>query len=77
VVGFISGGMMMLSQSVGVIMGANIGTAVTTAAMGFFSAKSTDALRASAMHVMFNVLGTAGAIEPALRHEGDDIRTAA
>ena len=35
VVGFISGGMMTLSQSVGVIMGANIGSTVTAQLLAF------------------------------------------
>lgn len=35
VVGFISGGMMTLAQSVGVIMGANIGSTVTAQLLAF------------------------------------------
>jgi phosphate:Na+ symporter len=53
-----SEGLLGLPAGIALALGANIGTAVTTAVMGFLSAKSTDALRASAIHVMFNVLGT-------------------
>ncbi len=53
-----SEGLLGLPAGIALALGANIGTAVTTAAMGFLSAKSTDALRASAVHVMFNVAGT-------------------
>ena len=35
VVGFISGGMMTLAQSVGVIMGANVGTTITAQVIAF------------------------------------------
>ena len=53
-----SEGLLSLPAGIALALGANIGTAVTTAAMGFLSAKSTDALRASAVHVIFNVVGT-------------------
>jgi phosphate:Na+ symporter len=53
-----SEGLLTLPAGIALALGANIGTAVTTAAMGFLSATSTDALRASAVHVIFNVLGT-------------------
>jgi phosphate:Na+ symporter len=53
-----SEGLLSLPAGIALALGANIGTAVTTAAMGFISATSTDALRASAVHVIFNVLGT-------------------
>ena len=53
-----SEGLLSLPAGIALALGANIGTAVTTAAMGFLSATSTDALRASAVHVIFNVLGT-------------------
>ena len=53
-----SEGLLALPAGIALALGANIGTAVTTAIMGILSAKSTDAIRASAVHVMFNVLGT-------------------
>lgn len=53
-----SEGLLALPAGIALALGANIGTAVTTALMGILSAKSTDAVRASAVHVMFNVLGT-------------------
>jgi len=53
-----SEGLLALPAGIALALGANIGTAVTTAIMGIMSAKSTDAVRASAVHVMFNVLGT-------------------
>ena len=53
-----SEGLLALPAGIALALGANIGTAVTTAIMGILSAKSTDAMRASAVHVMFNVLGT-------------------
>ena len=53
-----SEGLLSLPAGIALALGANIGTAVTTAAMGFLSATSTDALRASAVHVIFNVVGT-------------------
>ena len=54
-----SEGLLALPAGIALALGANIGTAVTTALMGILSAKSADAVRASAVHVMFNVLGTA------------------
>ena len=54
-----SEGLLALPAGIALALGANIGTAATTALMGIMSAKSTDAVRASAVHVMFNVLGTA------------------
>ncbi|MCU7959590.1 MAG: Na/Pi cotransporter family protein [gamma proteobacterium symbiont of Bathyaustriella thionipta] len=53
-----SEGLLALPAGIALALGANIGTAITTALMGILSAKSTDAVRASAVHVMFNVLGT-------------------
>ncbi|MGB5834952.1 MAG: Na/Pi cotransporter family protein [Thiohalocapsa sp.] len=53
-----SEGLLSLPAGIALALGANIGTAVTTALMGFLSATSTDALRASAVHVVFNVVGT-------------------
>lgn len=53
-----SEGLLALPAGIALALGANIGTAATTALMGILSAKSTDAVRASAVHVMFNVLGT-------------------
>ncbi len=53
-----SEGLLALPAGIALALGANIGTAVTTAIMGILSAKSVDAIRASAVHVMFNVLGT-------------------
>lgn len=55
VVGFISSGLMTLAQSIGVILGANIGTTVTAllAAIG----RSRDALRSAVAHTVFKVVG--------------------
>jgi phosphate:Na+ symporter len=53
-----SEGLLGLPAGIALALGANIGTALTTAIMGILSAKSIDAIRASAVHVMFNVLGT-------------------
>lgn len=53
-----SEGLLALPAGIALALGANIGTAITTALMGILSAKSVDALRASAVHVMFNVIGT-------------------
>ena len=53
-----SEGLLGLPAGIALALGANIGTAATTALMGILSAKSTDAVRASAVHVMFNVIGT-------------------
>ena len=52
-----SEGLLALPAGIALALGANIGTAVTTALMGFLSAKSTEAVRASVVHVAFNVLG--------------------
>lgn len=52
-----SEGLLGLSAGIALALGANIGTAVTTALMGFLSAKSTEAVRASVVHVAFNVVG--------------------
>jgi phosphate:Na+ symporter len=55
VVGFISAGFMTLTQGMGVILGANIGTTITAllASIG----RSTDARRAAYFHTIFNLLG--------------------
>ena len=53
-----SEGLLALPAGVALALGANIGTAVTTAIMGFLSSKSTEAIRASVVHVVFNVVGT-------------------
>jgi phosphate:Na+ symporter len=53
-----SEGLLALPAGIGLALGANIGTAVTTAFMGILSSKSTDATRASVVHVTFNILGT-------------------
>ena len=52
-----SEGLLGLPAGIALALGANIGTAVTTALMGFLSAKSTQAVRASVVHVAFNVVG--------------------
>ncbi len=52
-----SEGLLSLPAGIALALGANIGTAVTTALMGIMSSKSTDATRASVVHVTFNVLG--------------------
>jgi len=53
-----SEGLLALPAGIALALGANIGTAVTTAIMGIMSSKSTDAVRASVVHVVFNVVGT-------------------
>ena len=53
-----SEGLLALPAGIALALGANIGTAITTAIMGIMSSKSTEALRASVVHVVFNVLGT-------------------
>ncbi|MBA1444182.1 MAG: Na/Pi cotransporter family protein [Chromatiales bacterium] len=53
-----SEGLLALPAGIALALGANIGTAATTALMGILSAKSTEAVQASAVHVMFNILGT-------------------
>ena len=53
-----SEGLLALPAGIALALGANIGTAVTTAIMGIMSSRSTDAVRASVVHVVFNVLGT-------------------
>lgn len=53
-----SEGLLALPAGIALALGANIGTAVTTAIMGVLSAKSTEAVRVSVVHVAFNVLGT-------------------
>jgi phosphate:Na+ symporter len=53
-----SEGLLALPAGIALALGANIGTAVTTALMGILSAKSTEAVRASVVHVVFNVIGT-------------------
>jgi phosphate:Na+ symporter len=52
-----SEGLLGLPAGIALALGANIGTAVTTALMGILSSKSTDAVRASVVHVVFNVVG--------------------
>ena len=52
-----SEGLLGLPAGIALALGANIGTAVTTALMGILSAKSEEAVRASVVHVAFNVLG--------------------
>jgi len=52
-----SEGLLGLSAGITLALGANIGTAVTTAIMGVLSSKSVDAVRASVVHVSFNVVG--------------------
>ena len=52
-----SEGLLGLPAGIALALGANIGTAVTTALMGILSSKSTDAVRASVVHVAFNVIG--------------------
>jgi phosphate:Na+ symporter len=52
-----SEGLLALPAGIALALGANIGTAVTTAFMGLLSSRSVDAMRASAVHVVFNVLG--------------------
>ncbi len=53
-----SEGLLALPAGIALALGANIGTAATTALMGILSAKSTEAVRASVVHVAFNVIGT-------------------
>jgi phosphate:Na+ symporter len=53
-----SEGLLGLPAGIALALGANIGTAVTTALMGILSSKSTEAVQASVVHVVFNVLGT-------------------
>ncbi len=53
-----SEGLLALPAGIALALGANIGTAATTAVMGILSSKSTDAVRASVVHVAFNVIGT-------------------
>jgi phosphate:Na+ symporter len=52
-----SEGLLALPAGVALALGANIGTAVTTGFMGFLSSKSTEAVRASVVHIAFNVIG--------------------
>lgn len=52
-----SEGLLGLSAGIALALGANIGTAVTTALMGILSSKSTEAVRASVVHVLFNIVG--------------------
>ena len=52
-----SEGLLSLPAGIALALGANVGTAVTTAIMGFLSAKSTEAVRVSVVHVAFNVIG--------------------
>jgi len=52
-----SEGLLALPAGIALALGANIGSAVTTALMGILSSKSTEAVRASFVHVAFNVLG--------------------
>ena len=59
VVGFVNAGLMSLVQSIGVVLGANIGTTVT-AVLGAIGA-TANARRAAAAHVIFNLLAGATA----------------
>jgi len=52
-----SEGLLALPAGIALALGANIGTAVTTGLMGFLSSKSTEAVQASVVHVVFNILG--------------------
>jgi phosphate:Na+ symporter len=52
-----SEGLLALPAGIALALGANIGSAVTTALLGILSSKSTEAVRASVVHVTFNVLG--------------------
>ncbi|MEN8801495.1 MAG: Na/Pi cotransporter family protein, partial [Thiogranum sp.] len=52
-----SEGLLGLPAGIALALGANIGTAVTTALMGILSSKNTQAVRASVVHVAFNVVG--------------------
>jgi phosphate:Na+ symporter len=52
-----SEGLLGLPAGIALALGANIGTAVTTALMGILSSKNTQAVRASVVHVAFNVAG--------------------
>ena len=52
-----SEGLLSLPAGIALALGANVGTAVTTALMGVMSAESTEAVRTSVVHVAFNVLG--------------------
>jgi phosphate:Na+ symporter len=52
-----SEGLLSLPAGIALALGANIGSAATTALMGILSAKSTDAVRTAMVHVTFNVLG--------------------
>jgi phosphate:Na+ symporter len=52
-----SEGLLALPAGIALALGANIGTAVTTGLMGFLSSKSTEAVRASVVHILFNVVG--------------------
>ena len=50
-------GLLALPAGIALALGANIGTAVTTALMGILSSKSEEAVRASVVHVAFNIVG--------------------
>ncbi|WP_214660622.1 Na/Pi cotransporter family protein [sulfur-oxidizing endosymbiont of Gigantopelta aegis] len=52
-----SEGLLSLPAGIALALGANIGTAITTAIMGVMSSKSTQAVQASVVHVVFNVVG--------------------
>ena len=56
-VGFVNAGIMKLEQTVGIIMGANIGTTVT--AMLSSVGTNKNARRAAVVHLLFNVIGVA------------------
>ena len=58
VVGFITAGLMSLAQSVGIIMGANIGTTIT-AILASFSTGNPAAITVAFAHLSFNILGIA------------------
>ncbi len=50
-------GLLTLPAGIALALGANIGTAVTTAVMGVLGSRTTEAVRASVVHVVFNVVG--------------------
>jgi phosphate:Na+ symporter len=52
-----SEGLLALPAGIALALGANVGTAVTTGLMGYLSSKSTQAVRASVVHVAFNIVG--------------------
>ena len=57
VVGFVNSGIMKLSQVVGIIMGANIGTCITAVLASIGTGR--NAKRTTIIHLSFNIIGTA------------------